>query len=207
MAFGLIGSAAAQSLSPGGPVDFGLQNVGTTSSTTTLTFSVNAGSVTTVGSIVAVTDGASGSDFNVASQTCVGTLAGPATCQILLNFTPSVLGLRLGELFVKDGSGNITNRVPLRGAGLGPQMVVSPATAAATTSFPAISPAAINPSSTVYDGSGNLDQRPHPGARPQRQRYGHRDAARRACRSAVLFHHHRGRRYAIYLVALHRHGL
>lgn len=153
---GLIGSANAQSLSPGGPVDFGTQNLGTTSSATTLTFSVPPTTVTTVGSIVAVTDGTGGKDFNVASQTCVGTLAGPTTCQIVLTFTPSVLGLRLGELLVKDSAGAVTNRVPLRGAGLGPQMVVSPATGVATTSLSGISPGSIQPSSTVYDGSGNL---------------------------------------------------
>lgn len=153
---GLFGSARAQKLSPGGPVDFGQVNVGSTSSTTTLTFSVPANSLITVGAIVATTEGASDKDFKLANQTCIGTIAGPATCQITLAFSPTELGLRLGELLVKDGNGVVTNRAPLRGAGLGPQMVISPATAAATTSFAAISPAAINPSSTVYDGNGNL---------------------------------------------------
>lgn len=148
--------ASAQSLSPGGPVDFGAVDLGTTSASTTLTFSIPAGDVVTVGSITADTFGASGKDFAVASQTCVGTIAGPATCKILIDFTPSVPGLRLGELLVKDGSGNVTNRAPLRGAGLGPQLVLSPSAAVATASFAAISPAGIHPSSAVYDGNGNL---------------------------------------------------
>jgi sugar lactone lactonase YvrE len=151
-----LASASAQSLSPGGPVDFGGVNVATTSPVTTLVFSVPAGDVVTVSSIIAVTEGAPNKDFAIPSQTCVGTIAGPATCNISVTFAPSALGLRLGELFVKDGLGNVSNHVPLRGAGLGPQMVVSPATAVAISSLTGIAPTAINPSSTVYDGAGNL---------------------------------------------------
>jgi hypothetical protein len=153
---GLSSNASAQSLSPGGPVDFGGVNVGTTSAVTNLTFSVPANSVITVGSISALTLGTSGKDFAVSNQTCTGTLAGPATCNIAITFSPAVLGLRIGELLVEDGSGNVTNRVPLRGAGLGPQMIVNPATAVAITSLTGISPATINPSSTASDGAGNL---------------------------------------------------
>ncbi len=151
-----LASASAQSLSPGGPVDLGGVNLGNISGVTTLVFSVPAGDVVTVGSITALTEGAPNKDFAVSGQTCVGTIAGPATCNISLTFAPSVLGLRIGELFVKDGSGTVTNHVPLRGAGLGPQMVVSPATAVAITSLTGITPTVINPSSTVYDGAGNL---------------------------------------------------
>ncbi|HEX4156375.1 MAG TPA: Ig-like domain repeat protein [Acidobacteriaceae bacterium] len=154
---GLLGAPAfAQSLSPGGPVDFGAIPLATTSSATTLTFSVPADDVVTVGSIVALTDGATGKDYEVAHQTCVGTMAGPATCSISVTFTPSVLGLRLGELFIEDGSGNVTNRVPLRGAGLGPQLVLSPSAAVATSTVSTLTPTNINPSSSVFDGNGNL---------------------------------------------------
>src|SRR6185437_2427718 len=114
---GFVISATAQSLSPGGPVDFGGVNVGTTSPTTTLVFSVPAGDVVTVSSITTVTEGALNKDFAISGQTCVGTIAGPATCNISVTFAPGVIGLRLGELFVKDGSGNVSNHVPLRGAG------------------------------------------------------------------------------------------
>lgn len=153
---GLASSAAAQTLSPGGPVDFGSINLGSTSGVTTLTYSVPANSVVTVGSIYAVTLGTQNKDFVVSASTCQGTLAGPATCYISVSFSPTALGLRLGELFITNGSGVITNREPLRGAGLGPQMVVSPATAVATTSLSGITPAGINASSTVYDAGGNL---------------------------------------------------
>ena len=151
-----LASASAQSLSPGGPVDFGGVNLGTTSAVTTLVFSVSPPNTVTVSSITALTEGAPNKDFAVSGQTCVGTFHGPATCNISITFAPSVLGLRIGELLVKDGSGNVTNHVPLRGTGLGPQMVVSPATAVATTSLAGITPTAINPSSTVFDGAGNL---------------------------------------------------
>lgn len=153
---GLTPGGLAQSLSPGGPVDFGGVNLGTTSGVTTLTFSVSAISTVTVGSVTAVTAGSLNKDFNVPNTTCNGTLYGPTTCTISVTFAPSALGLRLGELFIKDNNGIVTNRVPLRGAGLGPQMVVNPATAVATSSLTGISPATINPSSTVYDGAGNL---------------------------------------------------
>lgn len=156
LAFTGLTSASAQSLSPGGPVDFGAVNLGTTSGVTTLIFSVPPGDVVTVGSITAITEGAPNEDFAVTGQTCVGTIAGPAVCNISVTFAPSALGLRLGELFVKDGSGNVSNHVPLRGAGLGPQMIVSPATAVATTALTGVTPTGINPSSTVYDGAGNL---------------------------------------------------
>ena len=153
---GLTSSAFAQSLSPGGPVDFGGINLGNTSGVTTLSFSVPVTTAVTVGSVTAVTLGVSGKDFAVPSTTCIGTLTGPANCTISVTFSPSVIGLRIGELFIKDGSGTITNRVPLRGAGLGAQMVVSPATAVATTSLTGITPTTINPSGTVVDGANNL---------------------------------------------------
>jgi len=137
-------------------VDFGGTPVGNTSGPTTLVFSVPAGDFVVVSSITAITEGAPNKDFAVAGQTCVGSFTGPTTCNIILTFAPSALGLRLGELVVKDGSGNVSNHVPLRGTGLGPQMIVSPASAVATASLTGITPTAINPSSTVYDGAGNL---------------------------------------------------
>src|SRR6185437_1508999 len=74
-----LASASAQSLSPGGPVDFGGVAVGNTSGVTTLVFSVPAGDVVTVGSITALTEGSPNKDFAVSGQTCVGTIAGPST--------------------------------------------------------------------------------------------------------------------------------
>jgi hypothetical protein len=154
---GINPTASAQSLSPGGPVDFSGVPVGNTSAVTTLTFFVPAGSPpVTVGPIIALTLGVSGKDFAASTQTCVGTLPASTACTIAVTFTPAVLGLRTGELLVEDGSGNVTNRVPLRGNGLGPQMIVSPATATAITSLTGITPTAIKPSSTVYDGANNL---------------------------------------------------
>src|SRR6185437_15446477 len=58
-----LASASAQSLSPGGPVDFGGVAVGNTSGVTTLVFSVPAGDVVTVGSITALTEGSPNKDF------------------------------------------------------------------------------------------------------------------------------------------------
>ncbi len=74
---GLVSQASAQTLSPGGPVDFGGINVGATSSPPTpLSFSVPANTVVTVGSVYAETLGSTGKDFVVSSTTCVGTHRG-----------------------------------------------------------------------------------------------------------------------------------
>lgn len=152
-------AASAQSLSPGGPVDFGGLPLGTTSTVITLEFSVPGSTIITVSSITPLTEGAPNQDFAVLpsppSSSCLGTFTGPHVCSISLTFTPSALGLRIGELLIKDQSGNVTNHVPLRGAGLGPQMIVSPATAAALT-LTGITPTGTKPTSTVYDGAGNL---------------------------------------------------
>ncbi len=152
---GIAASASAQQLVAGTPVDFGAIAVGSSSSQS-LSYSVPPNTVVTIGTVTALTLGNQNRDFTVPSQNCSGTHAGPFTCQVTIAFAPTAIGLRLGELFIYDGSNNVIIRVPLRGAGLGPQMVVSPATAVATASLTGIAPATINPSSTVYDAAGNL---------------------------------------------------
>lgn len=147
-------SAGAQALSPGGPVDFGSTPVGNTSTSITLTFTANT--TTTVTAITAVTDGALNQDFNVVGQSCLGTLSPPASCLITLNFKPSQIGLRKGELLITDGTGAYANQVPLHGVGQAAQVVFSPATSTALTSIASVSPAVLAPSSALYDGAGDL---------------------------------------------------
>jgi hypothetical protein len=152
---GLAGTSATSfaQLSPGGPVDFGGVPVNQPGTPITLTFSATV--VTTVTSIVATTDGASGKDYVVTSQNCTGTLMPPASCQITVSFTPSAIGLRRGELLIYDGA-SVLNRAALHGEGLGPQLVLSPGTAVATTTVTGVSPTTLGPSSTVLDGAGDL---------------------------------------------------
>lgn len=152
---GMAASVSAQQLVSGTPVDFGTVSVGSSNSQT-LSYSVPPNTVVTIGTVTAVTLGNQNKDYTVPSQNCSGTHAGPFTCQVTISFAPRAIGLRLGELFIYDGSNNVMIRVPLRGAGLGPQMVVSPATAVATASLTGIAPGVINPSSTIYDAAGNL---------------------------------------------------
>lgn len=147
-------SASSQALSPGGPVDFGSTSVGNTSTDISLTFTANT--PTTVSAIAALTDGALHQDFSIVSQSCLGPLSPPASCLVTLNFKPSQLGLRRGELLITDGTGAYANRVPLHGVGLASQVVFSPAVASVTPPAPSLSPATVAPSAALFDGSGNL---------------------------------------------------
>jgi len=149
------GFASAQGLSPGGPVSFGLVQIGNTSGTTTLTFSAPPAGVT-IQTVTAVTGGAPNKDFAVVSNTCTGYLHSPTTCVIELSFSPTQLGIRLGALNVRDSNGNITNTVYLSGVGVGPQFVFAPTAAVITSSSSVLSPADFKPGASVADGDGNL---------------------------------------------------
>ncbi len=149
------GSASAQSLSPGGPVEFGLVQIGNTSGTSTLSFFAPSAGIT-IQSVTAVTGGALNKDFSVVSNTCSGYLHSPSTCTIELSFSPKQLGIRLGALNIRDSNGNITNTVYLSGVGVGPQFVFAPTAAVITASSSALSPADFRAGASVADGDGNL---------------------------------------------------
>ena len=152
--FAAPGLASAQSLQPGGPVDFGSIALGSTSSTITLTFFANV--TTTISSVAVTTDGVSGADYTLVSQNCVGTLNPPQSCLIMMSFSPKQIGLRKGALTILGSGGTLSNRVYLHGIGLGPQAVMGPVTATATSSVAPLSPATFQSSAAVYDGGGNL---------------------------------------------------
>lgn len=154
MLFAGTGLVSAQSLQPGGPVDFGSIAVGATSSTVTLSFSASV--TTTISSVAVTTDGISGADYALVSQTCVGTLNPPQSCSITMSFSPRQIGLRKGALTILGSGGTLSNRVYLHGIGLGPQAVMGPVTATAYPSVAPLSPATFQSSAAVYDGGGNL---------------------------------------------------
>ncbi len=101
--------ASSQSLSPGS-LSFGNQGVATTSSAQTVT--LTAGAVGIQNLLIQ----ASG-DFSTTDD-CAGGLAGFATCEIHVTFTPSATGTRNGTLSVSDGAPNSPQTVSLTGSGV-----------------------------------------------------------------------------------------
>lgn len=156
MLFALFaGSAVAQSLSPGGPLIFGPVQLGTTS-TQSLTFTAPPGG-TTIQSVSVVTEGTSGKDFTLVSDTgCIGFVSYFAQCHIVISFSPSQIGPRQGALSIVDGTGTVVNLVYLSGVGVGSQFVFAPATATTTATASTLSPASFTAGAAVQDSNGNL---------------------------------------------------
>jgi len=108
-------------------VNLGSVSFGSTSAIFSLFF--NFASATTLGSINALTQGAtldaSGNalDFAVVSGgTCaIGAPAAGSRCYVNVQFTPKGLGLRSGALVLKDASSNILSTAYIYGNGKGPQ--------------------------------------------------------------------------------------
>ena len=150
-----VARAGAQGLQPGGPFNFGPIAIGSSSPSLTEPFSAPP-TGTIISSVIITEDGAQNKDFVLVSTTCVGTLLPNQGCDITIKFSPLQVGLRKGALSVMDGAGTVTNRYYLYGIGLGPQIVFSPVTAVATSSFAALSPSSFQTSTSVYDGAGNL---------------------------------------------------
>lgn len=149
------GVAHAQSLSQGGPVNFGSVPVGNTN-TRTLTFTAPPGG-TNIQSVNAVSKGASNQDFNIVSDVgCVGMLNYLDQCVVVVSFTPTQIGLRLGALTITDTTGAIVNLVYLSGVGLSPQFAFAPTAPITTSSASTLSPSAFTAGSAVQDGNGNL---------------------------------------------------
>ena len=147
-------SALAQSLSPGGPVNFGSINLQQTSPTAFLTFTAPIGG-TTITSITALTEGIDAKDFTVAPNSdCLGALYSQQTCTIDLTFSPKQIGLRLGALTITDSTNTVVNRVYLYGVGVGPQFVFQPATATAINTSAVVG--SFTPGAAVQDPNGNI---------------------------------------------------
>jgi sugar lactone lactonase YvrE len=147
-------SLSAQTLQPGGPVNFGPVALGKTSNTTILSFYATA--PTTISSVLVTTDGSSNQDFVLVSQNCVGTLLQFESCNITLAFSPLQIGLRKGALSIIEGNGSVGNRTYLHGVGLGPQLLLGPVSATAMATVSPLSPSGFTPTAEVYDGAGDL---------------------------------------------------
>ncbi len=135
-------------------VNFETVAIGQTSATLSLTFTFDSGG--TIGSPVALTQGAPKLDFAVASTgTCTTngtthTYAIGDTCTVDVTFTPKFAGQRNGSVLLQDGSGNTIAKGYVHGFGSGPQVAFRPGTQSTVGS------GFSSPSGVAVDGSGNV---------------------------------------------------
>jgi sugar lactone lactonase YvrE len=146
-----------------GPVNFGSVNVGATSPLIQLNYLIGAsGDVS--GPSPALTQGATGQDFAVTSQTfpgayeyypCITDGAGGAgnICGVNVKFTPAVAGEREGAVGVLRYGVTLATTY-LQGTGLAPQAVIYPGTE--STLFNSATNGLSNPTSLAVDSSGNV---------------------------------------------------
>ena len=135
-----------------GPVNFGSQAVGTTSTPVTMNFTIPAGAQ--VGSFALTTLGNKNMDFaDAGSSTCTAkTYITTTNCVINVNFTPLVPGLRQGAISIFDGSGNQLASYRIYGTGLGPQVAFNAVKVAAAPTNPSLTKAM----RVQADAQGNL---------------------------------------------------
>jgi sugar lactone lactonase YvrE len=129
----------------------------------TLPLTFNFASTTTISSINAVTQGASGFDFAQANGgNCAGTISAGNSCTLDVTFTPQEPGMRMGAVQITDSVGNVST-TPINGVGQGPEIVFGPAFSGTTIlSGPALEaiigtlPYAVNPRGMATDAAGDL---------------------------------------------------
>lgn len=142
--------------SGGTVVNFGSVNVGSSSSTISLPFTIGASSSTTVTSIQVLTMGATGLDFTDAGgSTCTATTYASSTgCVVKVKFSPKHPGQRLGAVVFYNGSA-VLSTVNMYGTGTGPQIAYESAAAIAIN--PTVSSTGLNESlGEAVDAAGNL---------------------------------------------------
>jgi len=115
--------------SPSSGLSFGNQNVGSSSSTQSVT--LTAGAAMSITSI-AVTAGSANFNLVTTTTSCPysgGTLGAGASCTVDLQFAPTAAGSLTGTVTLTDNSGGAagsTQTISLTGTGLGPTASVSP---------------------------------------------------------------------------------
>src|SRR5579859_458116 len=111
------GTSGAVSLSSTG-LNFGSQNLGTTSSAQTVTLT-NVGST-----LLTITNIATAGDFALTNN-CAITVAAGANCTINVTFTPHAAGLIVGVITLTDSAPDSPQIVMLTGTGLAPDFLMS----------------------------------------------------------------------------------
>ena len=95
-------------------------NVGSTSASQTVVFSINQ----TVSLTLTV-----GTDFNIVSTTCSGAQSASTTCTVTITFSPTRPGYRYSALRLKDSISGKLISVELQGLGIGPLSLLVPGVA------------------------------------------------------------------------------
>jgi len=126
-----------------------------TSGSVTFTF----GSAVTLHQIQALTGGATGQEFTVASggSCAAGSSYGPsgtATCTVNVTFTPVHPGTRNGAVTLSDASNNVVATAYLQGFSTGAQVAVAPASSLYTST--ATASGIYSWGAVAVDGAGNL---------------------------------------------------
>ncbi len=103
-------------------LNFGNQNVGTTSNPQTVTVT-NTGNTDLNVTAVSVT-GTNSADFNQ-TNTCTSAVAPQATCTITVTFTPSISGTETANVTIADNAPNSAQVFSLTGIGIGQGPAVS----------------------------------------------------------------------------------
>jgi sugar lactone lactonase YvrE len=119
----LTGLGSAISLT-GAPVLFGNEIVKTTSANKVVTVANNGTTAITMGAIT-LTDT---TDFKIVTNTCPASgasLAGGASCNITVNFTPASTGAKRGSVVVNDSDPSSPQLIGLSGAGIS-KVVLNP---------------------------------------------------------------------------------
>jgi streptogramin lyase len=136
-------------------VNFGAENVGSTSPVIPLIFTFD--SAGSIAAPVVLTQGVAGPDFaDTGTGTCTN---GPGryynagdTCTVDVTFTPGFAGTRYGAAELQDGSGNVIATGYVQGTGTGPLVNFLPGVQSTIVSSPNV----VNRLGVAMDGSGNL---------------------------------------------------
>ncbi|MFN8512849.1 MAG: choice-of-anchor D domain-containing protein [Chloroflexia bacterium] len=125
-----IGITANISVAPSA-LDFGYQQVGTTSASQTITVT-NIGSGPVTISNVVKSGGAMGNQFNIVGNTCFSagngaTLPPGGTCTITVTFSPNSVGLKEATITITDNASGSAQVVSLQGTGITAQLSITPA--------------------------------------------------------------------------------
>ncbi len=96
-------------------------NVGSTSSTQTLTVTNVGNAALVYGASAVVITGTNASDFSIVSDNCSNqsVAASGGTCTVTYSFTPPIYGSRTADIVLNDNDRNSPHSVPLTALGLG----------------------------------------------------------------------------------------
>jgi len=149
-------TASAQLLQISGQPSLGTVNLGSSVSET-LVFQAQS-AISDTSKAIAVTEGVKGLDFSVISDNCNNSMQTGDYCQIVVSFTPTVAGLRLGNI-TKHYVPGTGLTVPIYGVGYGPQVAFGPPTAISIG--PSLNGALLGTSTygiggVALDGAGDL---------------------------------------------------